>query len=188
MGLRGLGLLTREYSNSSFSRSPDKRWVIYERFSCPCLIDTENLSEELIGWQQDIDGTADGEGSGCGFTPVWNGSTVCDEVLWHPDSRMFAFSTGFGRYWSWVCIWQHGKGLTELNHDDVAKALESVGFRATSQGWLVDFLGWRGNVLELSCGDTCRDPELLPTLEWDPQKQTVSAIPKIPSHKENSRP
>ena len=46
---RGIGLLTRKYKGDMFSRSPDNRWVIYERFFHPCLIDTRTSTEELLG-------------------------------------------------------------------------------------------------------------------------------------------
>src|SRR4029077_18361558 len=40
MAERGIGLLTRRYDSKMFSRSPNARWVIYERRGFPCLIDT----------------------------------------------------------------------------------------------------------------------------------------------------
>src|SRR6202048_4794237 len=50
MAERAIGLLTRKYDSRMFSRSPNGRWVIYERCSFPCLIDTTTSTEELIGW------------------------------------------------------------------------------------------------------------------------------------------
>ena len=40
MAERAIGLLTRRYDSRMFSRSPNGRWVIYERRGLPCLIDT----------------------------------------------------------------------------------------------------------------------------------------------------
>jgi hypothetical protein len=50
MAERAIGLLTKRYDSKMFSRSPNSRWVIYERYSFPCLIDTTTYTEELIGW------------------------------------------------------------------------------------------------------------------------------------------
>ena len=46
MSRRGIALLTRDYRNAMVSRSSNKRWVIYERYGLPCLIDTSNNTEE----------------------------------------------------------------------------------------------------------------------------------------------
>jgi hypothetical protein len=49
MSRRGIALLKRTYDNDMFSRSKNRRWVIYERYGKPCLIDTRNHTEELLG-------------------------------------------------------------------------------------------------------------------------------------------
>src|SRR5215475_6442738 len=45
MAERAIGLLTKRYDSKMFSRSPNGRWVIYERYSFPCLIDTTTYTE-----------------------------------------------------------------------------------------------------------------------------------------------
>ena len=50
MAERAIGLLTRRYDSKVFSKSPNGRWVIYERYGSPCLLDTTTETEELLGW------------------------------------------------------------------------------------------------------------------------------------------
>ena len=52
MDNRAIGLLTRNYEGNMFARSSSKRWVIYERHNLPCLLDSGNGTEELLGWAQ----------------------------------------------------------------------------------------------------------------------------------------
>ena len=47
MAERAIGLLTKRYDSKMFSRSPNSRWVIYERYSFPCLIDTTTYRKTL---------------------------------------------------------------------------------------------------------------------------------------------
>src|SRR5262249_16199860 len=56
MADRAIGLLTRRYDSKMFSKSPNGRWVIYERYGLPCLIDTTTESEELLGWPRTKNG------------------------------------------------------------------------------------------------------------------------------------
>ena len=181
MGLRGIGLLTRDYNNSSFSRSPDKRWVIYERFSCPCLLDTRNLTEELLGWKPNDDGK--GEGHGCSFTPVWNRSTVREEVFWHPSSKMVACSTGWARYDGDVLIWRHQKGIVRLGEkDDARKVLRAAGFKVGGCWWL-RAVGWRGDVLEFE-GMAWEDPGFESCrLGWDSRTGKIRIISVVQAAK-----
>lgn len=173
MGLRGIGLLNRDYNNSSFSRSPDKRWVIYERFSCPCLLDTQNFTEELLGWKPNNDGK--GEGHGCSFTPIWNRSTVREEVFWHPSSKMVACSTGWARYDGDILIWGHRKGIVRLGMTaDAGKVLRAAGLQV-GPFWL-RAVGWRGDVLEFDVM-AWEDPRLESCrLGWDSRTGKIRII------------
>ena len=136
---RGIGLLTRRYKGEMFSRSPDKRWVIYERFFHPCLIDTRTSTEELLG----MSGAE--EFAGAWFGPAWGNGPVAPCVRWHPKSQMAALDMTLDRRTSTLWIWRHGKPLLKLDNARVAKLLagRAVGFNGMS----VELLRWEGNNL-----------------------------------------
>ena len=81
MTRRAIGLLTRTYDGDMFSRSTSGRWVIYERHGKPCLIDTRNHTEQLLG--AGLEGT---------FPPSYNNDSVTRFCLWHPKEDMVALS------------------------------------------------------------------------------------------------
>lgn len=83
MANRAIGLLNRDYSGDMFSRSPNGRWVIYERRGLPCLIDTETGSEELLGWSED------GENGGW-ISAAWSNGNLDGTALWHPKHEIVA--------------------------------------------------------------------------------------------------
>jgi hypothetical protein len=45
---RGIGLLTRDFSSTAFSVSPDKKWVLYEQRRLPMIADTKLRSRQLL--------------------------------------------------------------------------------------------------------------------------------------------
>ena len=139
---RGIGLLARKYKGDKgdmFSRSPDNRWVIYERFFHPCLIDTRTSTEELLG----MSGAE--EFAGAWFGPAWGNGPVAPCVRWHPKSQMAALDMTLDRRTSTLWIWRHGKPLLKLDNARVAKLLagRAVGFNGMS----VELLRWEGNNL-----------------------------------------
>ena len=136
---RGIGLLTRRYKGEMFSRSPDKRWVIYERFFHPCLIDTKTSTEELLGMSGAEEFAAEW------FGPAWGNGPVAPCVRWHPKSQMAALDMTLDRRTSTLWIWRHGKPLLKLDNARVAKLLagRAVGFNGMS----VELLRWEGNNL-----------------------------------------
>ena len=81
MTRRAIGLLTRTYDGDMFSRGPSGRWVIYERHGKPCVIDTRNHMEELLG--AGLEGT---------FCPSYYNEPLTGYCLWHPKEDMVALS------------------------------------------------------------------------------------------------
>ena len=136
---RGTGLLTRKYKGEMFSRSPDKQWVIYERFFHPCLVDTKTSTEELLGMSGAEEFAAEW------FGPAWGNGPVAPCVRWHPKSQMAALDMTLDRRTSTLWIWRHGKPLLKLDNARVAKLLagRAVGFNGMS----VELLRWEGNNL-----------------------------------------
>ena len=106
MAERAIGLISRKRTASApvFSRSPNKRWLVYERRSFPCIIDTENDTEELVGWEQSQ------------FMERPNFGPM--DTLWHPRIEMLAVSVGIGRHESAIWIWRPGKPLLKLDKSD----------------------------------------------------------------------
>lgn len=115
MVARALGLLRRDYAGKMFARSANKRWVIYERRGLPCLIDTQNSSEELLGWSEERSAS---------IASAWGNAPVEGAALWHPKKEMVAFSILLHRKASTVWIWRHEKPLREIEMSEVTKALD----------------------------------------------------------------
>src|SRR4051812_22444161 len=82
MAERAIGLLTRRYDSKVFSRSPNGRWVIYERYGSPCLVDTTTETEELLGWPRKENGDIDMLVCAFGNEPIAE-----DQAVWHPSKE-----------------------------------------------------------------------------------------------------
>lgn len=173
MGLRGIGLLNRDYSSGSFSRSPDKRWVIYERFSCPCLIDTRNATEELIGYGLCVAGEVGR------FLPTWNDRTVKESTLWHRNSEMAAFAIKEDRVTTGVLVWMHKKGTKHLDLGKVEDFMHRNGCIAGAGMANVFPIKWRGKSLELEVGfhiDPSPDYDSGGSISWDPENDRMTLL------------
>lgn len=158
---RALGLLQRDYDGEMFSRSPNKRWVIYERRGLPCLIDTRSSSEELLGWSAD---------SSAWISASWGNDALDSSARWHPDktSETVALSILLNRKASTVWFWQHGQVLEKLSPDDLVKAL---GMNAENifhpGGFFTEIQSWKGKdcLIDLSFSTESGDD----ILAWDAQ-------------------
>lgn len=139
MADRATGLISRRYEGPMFSTSPDGKWVVYERFGLPCLLDRGRNNEELIGWS----GT-DREGW---FAPAWSNGEVSSAAIWDPGSRVAALDMILSRrvssLWFWIA---EGSRLVRLDPVDVAapfvppkaKLEFAGGFFTTPRRWLGD--------------------------------------------------
>lgn len=114
MADRATGLLTRRHEGPMFSASPDGKWVVYERFGLPCLLDLGRGNEELIGWSGN-----DREGW---FAPAWSNGEVASAAIWEPQSRVVALDMILSRkvssLWFWVA-----EGSSEVRLDPEAIAV-----------------------------------------------------------------
>ena len=143
MTARATGLLKRDYRGEMFSRSRNRRWVIYERRGHPCLIDTRTHTEDLLGWS-DKDPSR--------LSPrmhVCNMPLRDDSVLWHSRKEWVAFRMNAGRRPLGVWLWRHPGGLTKIEHGEIIKAL-AIDRNTKPALYLLDLHGWHGDELRFS--------------------------------------
>lgn len=98
---RAIGLLRRDYSGSNFSRSPDRRWVIYERHGFPAVIDTNNDKEWLL--MPEVDGEVVGYSHG--GTP-----DTKQTIRWRWDSSVVAVDVWYRRHSNLLLFWRPSNG------------------------------------------------------------------------------
>ena len=149
MAERGIGLLTKKYDSEMFSRSPNGRWVIYERYSFPCLIDTTTYTEELIGWSRLFNRESE-------MLPwLFSGNSPIgkDGALWHPDKEAVALSVSTSKRATTVWIWEHQHGVQKLTRPDLIKLLHPKGKTDEPNPFATEIKGWNGD-------------ELLVSVEW----------------------
>lgn len=139
MVARAIGLLTREYTGKAFARSTNRRWVIYERLGLPCLIDTQNGTEELLGWK------ADGR-SGWILSALGNGQPEAS-ALWQPGGEAVAFGILLSRRESGVWVWKHRSGLRQLEEEALRVLSVSEPQRPAGSGLSTDIKSWNGDDL-----------------------------------------
>ena len=161
MRRRGIALLERTYDNPMFSRSSNGRWVIYERFKKPCLIDTRNQTEELLG--PDVDGD---------FYPAYGNKEVSPHCIWHPKEEIAAMEIQIFRWPREIWIWKHGTGLRPIHVAELVALLKPAkGKVLPGAAFAMDLHQWNGEVLEFKASYTSADGEEFTdhtaTLCWD---------------------
>jgi hypothetical protein len=140
---RAVSLLTRTYDSSEVSRSPNGRWVLYERYNLPCLIDTSTGSEELLGWKPEDRVRISSYLLNGGDNGV---------SIWHPEKEMVAMSAAVSRRQATMIAWVHGKGFKRLEHSNVFKALGANEDRVNGAGgFFVEYKGWSDDQIRISC-------------------------------------
>jgi hypothetical protein len=151
MAERAIGLLTRRYDSKMFSRSPNGRWVIYERRGLPCLIDTSTDTEELLGWPRDqsvIDLFMPASGN-----ETLEGNTPDERyVSWHPHEEAAALEIWYTRRATSVWIWQHKSGLHKLDRSQLIKSLQPKGKIDEPNPLTAEIKEWKGDDLYVSVG------------------------------------
>lgn len=172
MGRRAQGLLTRTYEGDMFARSADKRWVVYERYGLPCLIDTKTGTEELLGWAP---------GGAESLTSAWGNTPTAPDIFWHESKPMAAFSILLGRKESTVWIWRHGVPLRKLETTDLFRTLglkdENI---SLGGGVFVEVKGWKKEelLLELTFGTSKGEKftDHTVTLGWNAASDALRVI------------
>lgn len=161
MAARAVGLLKRDYKGPMFARSRNGRWVLYERRQLPCLIDTHNESEELLGWFLD-------SGDFAWLASATANLPLSGNVLWHPKKEMVAMEMIPSRYIITIWVWRHTAGVLRLDIEKIAKELgnsmEGVGFYAQIYKWDGDEL-----LIEVSSEKT-------DFIAWDVVKNTMRSV------------
>jgi hypothetical protein len=162
MAERAIGLLTRRYDSKMFSRSPNGRWVIYERRGFPCLIDTKTYTEELLGWSTAFDRRLE--------MPPWvfssNSPIGPEEALWHPNKEAVALGVSISRRATSVWIWQHKYGVQKLTRSELIKLLHPKGKIEEPNPITAEFKEWKGDDLIVSVGWGLED-EGSATIAWN---------------------
>lgn len=174
MARRGLALLNRDYRDAMVSRSRNGRWVVYERHGLPCLIGTQNETEELLGF-------VGGDDDYASFSPAWGNSEVAPATFWHPRKEMVALDIILGRKATEVWVWRHGPGLRKLTMVEMVKALgiPENEFHGAG-GFFVQIVGWKGDQLEFTVsymamkGDDFVDREA--TFRWDSARNALRVV------------
>lgn len=139
MADRAIGLLTRRFEGPMFSVSPDGKWVVYERFGLPCLLDRGRKNEELIGW--------DGGGRIGWFAPAWSNGETASAAIWEPKGRAVALDMILSRkvssLWFWIA---EGSRQVRLDPERLVEPFVpakteiqfAAGFFATPRRWFGD--------------------------------------------------
>jgi hypothetical protein len=146
MAERAIGLLTRHYDSKMFSRSPNGRWVFYERRGFPCLIDTTTYTEELLGWSAST-------GRDLAMPPwLFGGNSPIgqDEALWHPTKEAVALSVSVSRRATSVWIWEHKYAVQKLDRSELIKLLHPKGKIEEPNPITAEIKEWKGDDLLVS--------------------------------------
>ena len=153
MARRGIALLNRNYDSAMVSRSANKRWVIYERRGLPCLIDTGNETEELLGFGTEAKCRPAylKFGTEAKFMPAFLNVEVAPAAVWHPEKEMVALGISEYRRHSTIWVWEHKKGLRQFQHEDALKAL-GIANESDRLGiyFISSIVGWKPEGLEFS--------------------------------------
>jgi len=146
MANRAIALLTKTYDGPGMSRSANGRWVLYERYSLPCLIDTQSGTEELLGWQTE---------EYARFYYHSRDEAEADFTCWHPEKELVVMNVSLSRRVSTLWAWAHLKGLKKLDQD---KAMLALGFQPKQLlgpgGFYCEHVGWNGDAALVECSFT----------------------------------
>ena len=178
MAERGIGLLTRRYDSKMFSRSPNARWIIYERRGFPCLIDTTTYTEELLGWSPVYNRDSE--------MPPWifggNSPIGQDEALWHPNKEAVALGASISRRATSVWIWEHKYGVHKLTHSEMIKLLHPKGKIDEPNPITAELKEWKGDDLLVSVGWGFED-EGAATIAWNLAKHGWRVVSRASAKK-----
>jgi len=172
MVARAIGLLTRDYTSNMFARSDNKRWVVYERYGLPCLIDTQTDTEELLGWPRD----RRDEWTIEDFLPASGNQPLDKSVNWHPTKEAVAFGIHQTRRALTVWIWQHRFGLRKLGRSELIKLLHPKGAIDEPNPITADVKEWKDDELHVSVSWGRYGKEQSAMVAWDVSKHSWRVI------------
>lgn len=132
MAKRAIALLTRHYEPPMTCQSSNKRWVIYERHGFPCLIDTRNGSEELLGFNKDL---AD-------WRRIGN-YAIESAVFWHAKKEIVALIMFPARHFNTLWVWKNKNGLKVFRLEEMFPSTGKINV------FFISSLEWKGDVLEM---------------------------------------
>ncbi|HEY6070742.1 MAG TPA: HEAT repeat domain-containing protein [Chthoniobacterales bacterium] len=179
MAERAIGLLTKKYDSKMFSRSPNGRWVLYERYSFPCLIDTTTSTEELLGWSP-------GSNRDKEMPPWWYGGNSPidpDQARWHSTKEALALSVGISRRATSVWIWEHQHGVQKLTPSEMIKLLHPKGKTDEPNPITAEMKEWKGDDLLVSVS-WGMDDEGAATIAWNVAKHHWRVVSRDAAKKE----
>jgi len=167
MTRRGIGLLTRKYGHAIFSRSTSKRWVLYERHGKPCVIDTRDHTEELLGADIEVK-----------FLPAYSNGLLTEYCHWHPKQDLVALDVLIFRRPRLLWVWRPEGGLRTFGVVELTRLLKPAqAGHAIQSIQSVDFKQWKGADLEFTAGyllrkaDDSEDRTAL--LRWESATNTL---------------
>jgi hypothetical protein len=168
MAKRGIELLDRSYGGPMVSRSASRRWVIYERYGLPCLIDTETMTEELLGFPTEAK-----------MLCAYGNEELAPTVQWHPKKDRVALKIIQDRHHVTVWAWVHGKGLRQLPDKAQFLAILKTGTRI-GVGFYAEVAGWTGDHLEVDLNYAVSQgedyAEHTARLRWDPVDDQITVV------------
>jgi len=174
MAKRAIALLTKTYDGPEMSRSANGRWVLYERYSLPCLIDTQSGTEELLGWQTE---------EYAHFYYHGQDDAEADFTCWHPEKELVVLNVSLSRRVSTLWAWTHRAGVKQLDHSKVFEALGvDEEFVSGPGGFYVEHTGWSGDAIRFTCdfvdlgSPNNPNPEVSADLLWNPETGEVSKV------------
>ncbi len=170
MARRGIGLLTHSYEGDMFSRSRNKRWLIYERHGKPCVIDTLNHTEELLGFE--IEGH---------FMPAYGNVALPPSCHWHAKQDMVAMDVLIFRRPRLLWVWRPGQGLRSFGIDELRKLLHPAQTPAAELViYQAEFKQWSKTNLDFTVDYILREGEnarsRLAQLRWDSATDTLRVL------------
>ncbi len=170
MTRRGIGLLTRTYDGDMFSRSQSKRWVIYERRGKPCLIDSRNHTEELLGFGL--------EGN---FLPAYGNEPLTPSCHWHPKEDMVALDILIFRRPRLLWVWRAAGGLRSFSVEELRRVLKPAQGELSEYAiFSADFNEWKGRDVEFTVdyilGEGDQEIERSARLRWESGSDTLRIL------------
>ena len=178
MAERAIGLLAKKYDSKMFSCSPNARWVIYERCSFPCLIDTTTYTEELIGWSSTYNHDSE-------MPPWWfsgNSPIGQDAALWNPTKQAVALSVSISKRATSVWIWEHKYGVQKLTRSELIKLLHPKGKTDEPNPITAEMKEWKGDELLVSVSWGLED-EGSATVAWNLSSHAWRVVSRASSKK-----